>query len=96
VDLHEFLARLAVIEPQVKQLAAQESPSGISRDVTREDALRDLNLGGTGEYNIVLTARPHGSLPTAWWNCSYFVFLGEQAAAHLKTGGRVRQAADLS
>jgi hypothetical protein len=25
----------------------------------------------------VLTARPRGSLPTALWNCSYFLFLGE-------------------
>jgi uncharacterized protein (DUF58 family) len=96
VDLHEFLARLAVIEPQAKQPAAQESPSGMFRDGTREDALRDLNLGGTGEYNIVLTARPHGSLPTAWWNCSYFVFLGEQAGAHPRAVGRVRRATDLS
>jgi hypothetical protein len=38
--------------------------------------LLDLDLGSTGEYNIVLTAQPRGSLPTAWWNCSYFVFLG--------------------
>jgi hypothetical protein len=36
-----------------------------------------LNLGSTGEYNIVLTARPQGSLPTALWNSSYFIFIGE-------------------
>jgi uncharacterized protein (DUF58 family) len=55
-DLHEFLARLAVIQP-------------------RGDGLRDLHLANTGEYNIVLTARPRGSLSTALWNSSYFVFL---------------------
>jgi len=41
-----------------------------------EDALREMSLGNSGEYNIVLTARAPGSLPTSWWNCSYFVFLG--------------------
>jgi uncharacterized protein (DUF58 family) len=29
----------------------------------------------TDDYNIVVTARKRGSLPTALWNCSYFVFL---------------------
>jgi uncharacterized protein (DUF58 family) len=62
-DLHEFLARLAVIEPQ-----AAPDP--------QIDVLRQADLGTSGEYNIVLTVRPRGSLPTAWWNCSYFVFLG--------------------
>jgi len=62
VDLHEFLARLAVIE-------ALQGPA------PRGDALGEISLGSTGEYNIVLTARPHGSLPTTWWNSSYFVFL---------------------
>jgi uncharacterized protein (DUF58 family) len=62
-DLHEFLARLAVIEPQ-----AAPDP--------QIDVLRQADLGASGEYNIVLTVRPRGSLPTAWWNCSYFVFLG--------------------
>jgi uncharacterized protein (DUF58 family) len=62
-DLHEFLAQLAVIEPQ-----AAPDP--------QLDVLRQADLGASGEYNIVLTSRPRGSLPTAWWNCSYFVFLG--------------------
>jgi uncharacterized protein (DUF58 family) len=72
VDLHEFLARLAVIEPQ------KDSQAGPSPQM---DGLREANLGGTGEYNIILTARPRGSLPTALWNCSYFVFLGEDAGS---------------
>jgi hypothetical protein len=29
----------------------------------------------TDDYNIVVTARRRGSIPTALWNCSYFVFL---------------------
>lgn len=28
------------------------------------------------DYNIILTSRPHGSIPTALWACSYFVFIG--------------------
>jgi uncharacterized protein (DUF58 family) len=76
-DLHEFLARLAVIEPQQDSQAQQGLPAGL----LREDVLRQVNLGSTAEYNIVLTARPRGSLPTALWNCSYFVFLGSEAAS---------------
>ncbi|MHB8216908.1 MAG: DUF58 domain-containing protein [Candidatus Sulfotelmatobacter sp.] len=69
VELHEFLARLAVIEPK-----NDASPQ------PQADILRELDFGSTGEYNIILTARPRGSLPTALWNCSYFVFLEDQAA----------------
>lgn len=31
----------------------------------------------TGDYNIVLTCRPRGSVPTALWNRSYMIFLGD-------------------
>jgi uncharacterized protein (DUF58 family) len=79
-DVHEFLAQLAVIAPQT---ASQVEPA------PQAGWLRDLDLGSTGEYNIVLTAQPRGSLPTAWWNCSYFVFLGRQVAPGVrKDGGR--------
>lgn len=71
-DLHEFLGRLAVIEPQT---AADPQC----------DVLRGIDLGSAGEYNIVLTSRPRGSLPTALWNSSYFVFLGSEFAS----GGRM-------
>ena len=79
-DLHEFLARLAVIEPQQDSPAnpglQARRPRDLSRENSpREDVLRSINLDSTGEYNIVLTARSRGSLPTALWNCSYFVFL---------------------
>jgi uncharacterized protein (DUF58 family) len=81
-DVHEFLARLAVIEAQPDSKMPDRLQTGNLRDVLREDVfkkdvLREIDLGSTGEYNIVLTARPRGSLPTALWNCSYFLFLGE-------------------
>ncbi|MGA7927372.1 MAG: DUF58 domain-containing protein [Candidatus Sulfotelmatobacter sp.] len=76
-DLHEFLARLAVIEAQADAQSRRGPQAGMLRHVLGDDVLRDLNLGSTGEYNIVLTARPQGSLPTALWNSSYFIFLGE-------------------
>ena len=69
IDLHEFLARLAVIQPHT-QPGPQPVPS--------EDVLHTIHLDSAGEYNIVLTARPRGSLPTALWNCSYFVFLDDE------------------
>jgi uncharacterized protein (DUF58 family) len=91
-DVHEFLARLAVIEPVIEPgidpgkeprkatAAAQGPPAGMQREAGLEDVLRQLNPANSGEYNVVLTARPRGSLPTALWNCSYFVFIGQEAA----------------
>jgi len=73
-DLHQFLARLAVIEPR-RSPHARPAP----RAVPEEDVLREISSASTGEYNIILTARPRGSLPSALWNSSYFVFLGEDA-----------------
>jgi uncharacterized protein (DUF58 family) len=73
-DLNEFLAQLAIIEPQDGRRAAQPPRANLPP----EDVLREISLGNTGEYNIVLTARPQGNLPTALWNCSYFVFLGAE------------------
>lgn len=37
------------------------------------DALRPSD-----DYNIVLTTRPRGTLPTALWVCSYFIFIGDR------------------
>ena len=34
-------------------------------------------LRPSDDYNIILTARARGSIPTALWACSYFVFLGQ-------------------
>jgi len=39
-----------------------------------ESVLEHLQL--TDDYNIILTARPRGSIPTRLWTCSYFVFMG--------------------
>jgi uncharacterized protein (DUF58 family) len=61
-DLHEFLARLAVVQAE----------SG----VVKNDFLREIGLAETGEFNIVITARAAGGLPAFWRDCSYFVFLG--------------------
>ncbi len=33
------------------------------------------SLAVTEEYNLILTARPRGSIPTALWACSYFLFM---------------------
>ncbi len=33
-------------------------------------------LQPSDDYNIILTARARGSIPTALWACSYFVFMG--------------------
>ncbi len=66
-DLHEFLRRLAVIEAV---------PAGAAE----QDVLAGLGSGGGAEadqYNIVVTARARGSVPTELWNSSYFVFVGE-------------------
>jgi uncharacterized protein (DUF58 family) len=69
-DLHEFLAQLAVIEPRDD---SQPRHSPLLRTETH-DVLAELAESATSEYNIVLTARPRGSVPTALWNSSYFIF----------------------
>jgi len=79
-DLHEFLSRLALIQPQKEPLPSQPLKAMLLPDLLPRDLLRELNVSSTGEFNIVLTARPRGSLPTALWNCSYFVFLGAENA----------------
>ncbi|HWY02409.1 MAG TPA: DUF58 domain-containing protein [Candidatus Acidoferrum sp.] len=79
-DLHEYLAWLAVIEPGSSECDAQgqtvkTEPGG----AYPADSLLALNLGNSDAYNIVITARPRGSLPTALWNCSYFIFAADDA-----------------
>ena len=36
------------------------------------------NLPASDHYNIVVTARPRGTIPTALWNGSYFLFIAEE------------------
>ena len=74
-DLHEFLAWLAVIEPGSGSAKTQ------TRNALREDPLCQMNLSGSDEYNIVVTARARGSVPTALWNSSYFIFAAQQEAS---------------
>ena len=73
-DLHEFLAWLAVIEPGTRGPAA----SGAGNSASSGDALRDMGLGTTDDYNIVITARSRAGLPAALSNSSCFVPVGDQ------------------
>jgi uncharacterized protein (DUF58 family) len=76
-DLHEFLAWLAVIEPGTIGSETAGKEVGAENDALPADGLRAMNLGVSDDYNLVITARPRGSLPTALWNSSYFVFASE-------------------
>jgi uncharacterized protein (DUF58 family) len=66
-DLHKFLATLAIIEPLKDHHVLQPPQATMLRDI-------DSSLG---EYNIILTPRSRGSLPTTLWNCSYVIFVGD-------------------
>jgi uncharacterized protein (DUF58 family) len=85
-DLHEFLAWLAVIEPGNSANGKQnlKEPGGAKSradeiGIPAGDVLRELALGNSDDFNVVITARSRGSLPTALWNSSYFVFVGDRA-----------------
>jgi uncharacterized protein (DUF58 family) len=71
-DPHEFLAQLAVIEPRNDS----QTPHSPRLCMGSHNVLAELGESATSEYNIVLTARPRGSVPTALWDSSYFIFLG--------------------
>jgi uncharacterized protein (DUF58 family) len=71
-DLHEFLAWLAVVKPVGAKPSTGHSPQ------EARDPLHELSGDAFDEYNIVVTARTRGTVPTALWNSSYFVFVGEQ------------------
>jgi len=34
------------------------------------------NLETSGDYNVIFTTRPHGTIPAHLWDCSYFIFIG--------------------
>ena len=70
-DLHEFLAWLAVVEPGLVETGSGKNASA--------GGAREMNSGAPDEYNIMVTARPRGSLPTELWNSSYFVFVEDDA-----------------
>jgi len=46
----------------------------LAEPASSESLLDRLDL--TDDYNIILTSRPRGSIPTPFWACSYFLFLG--------------------
>jgi uncharacterized protein (DUF58 family) len=41
----------------------------------------------TDDYNLVVTARPRGSIPSTLWNCSYIVHIGESGHRGIGTSG---------
>lgn len=69
-DIHQFLSALAVIEPSDGGTEHAEDPASAGVRPPSD------------EYNIVVTARQAGSISTALWNTSYFVFAGESAISH--------------
>lgn len=86
-DLHEFLRRLAVVQPVINfpAIGLLDSTQPTARRAPRAglpgrtaDVFFELSSGALDQYNIVLTARARGSVPTALWNCSYFFFVGEE------------------
>lgn len=76
-DVYDFLRWLALIEPEKPQSnAGREATKPATHKHSRgRSDLSLLDLNESGDYNIVLTARPRGSLPNNLWNSSYFVFL---------------------
>jgi len=79
-DLHAFLAWLAVVEPTGAHLG---SSSTKTKEELAADPLHELSAGASDEYNIVITARERGTLPTALWNSSYFVFVGGNKSSNI-------------
>jgi uncharacterized protein (DUF58 family) len=74
-DLHEFLAWLAVVEPVGSD--RRNNPAIDEKQPT--DPLHEISSGASDEYNIVITARERGTVPTGLWNSSYFVFVGRDS-----------------
>ena len=65
-----------VIEPGAS--GAENGPEkNDDKNAPPADALREISLRNSDDYNIVVTARPRGGLPANLWTTSYFVFVGE-------------------
>ncbi len=62
-DIYEFLRYLALVAPR----PAPDAPKSV---------LDELHV--TDDYNVIFTARPRGSIPTALWASSYFLFFGDE------------------
>ncbi len=66
--IYDFLAQLAVIEPQ-KNSPETRSPESEGRHIA--------GLENAGEYTVLLTARAKSDFSAALGNRSYFVFIGD-------------------
>jgi uncharacterized protein (DUF58 family) len=62
-DIYEFLRYLALVGLR----PASEAPQSVLDE-----------LQATDDYNVIFTTRARGSIPTALWACSYFLFFGEE------------------
>jgi uncharacterized protein (DUF58 family) len=75
-DLHEFLARLAVVQPDAGQRfhegRLREMPDSTFRQIARDDS--------RGEFKIVITAQPRASLPAALRESCHLLILGTEAS----------------
>jgi uncharacterized protein (DUF58 family) len=71
-DIHEFLARLAVIDFHNSGRVGKGT-------AVQKDVMQEIESSSSGEYNIVITARSRENLPAALWGRSYFVLLGDEA-----------------
>jgi len=78
-DVYEFLKILAVVEPGGSR--PTDSQTG---NPAKAPSLEALAQGSPGEYNIIVTARPRGTLPNSLWTASYVVFMGEDRAGALQ------------
>ena len=81
-DVHAFLGRLAVIQAGDNGADGNTMKERLSANVVwpEPESIR------SDEYNIVVTARRRGGIPTALWSTSYFVFVGEEKAAEAGRG----------
>lgn len=83
-DLNEFLAALALIKPLgTDSQAASTFPA--------KDPLCEMNLESGDHYNIVVTSRQRGTVPTALWNSSYFVFVSDPSPHPAKSQAKMRR-----
>jgi uncharacterized protein (DUF58 family) len=63
-----------MIYDALRELAVVEMHAGISRDPAGRTLLEELAERGD-VFKIILTAQPRGSIPTALWTSSYFIFM---------------------
>jgi uncharacterized protein (DUF58 family) len=82
-DLHEFLAALALIKPLGSDRQAAST-------VSAKDPLCEMNLESGDQYNVVVTSRQRGTIPTALWNSSYFVFVSDAVPNPAKPQPKIR------